>query len=148
MESKIRVFQTDSAIVQKVFAENSNYRIEYSGKNPVGEKYCALYFSSNDIYYPNLPQVFTHQIVQKDKYEWFKTRITYASKHIYLRDIKKQWYLGGINAQLNTIEKLLDFLKIETEGYSTAMSAFRPAARRPRSAMPNTVSCRVVKIGI
>ncbi|MEJ7560440.1 MAG: hypothetical protein WKF66_19180 [Pedobacter sp.] len=34
-----------------------------------------------------------------------------------MRDIKKQWYLTGINGHLNTPEKVLEFLKEETVGY-------------------------------
>ena len=83
---------------------------------------CVIYFSSNDIYYPNSEEIFTKRIVNKDFYEWYHTRINRASKHIFIRDIFKQWYLGGINANINSPEKLAAFLKQETQGYTNVIT--------------------------
>lgn len=111
------VFQTDSDIVNQVYKENDNYIIEY---NEAGDKkYCAIYFSSNDIYYPNSEDIFRKRIVEKNFFEWYNTRIEKAYKHIFVRDVFKQWYLCGINSKINTQEKLFDFLKEETKGYKT-----------------------------
>ena len=86
----------------------SNFLIEYN-ENIVQKKICAIYFSSNDIYYPNDENTFRKKIVEKNFYEWYNTRIENAHKHIFIRDIHKQWYLSGINAEVNTPEKLLNF---------------------------------------
>lgn len=110
------VFQADSAIVNEVYEKNKNYLIEYNTSVP--KKYCVLYFSSNNIYFPNDETVFTDEIIKKDRFEWYSTRIQKGYKNIFLRDIKKQWYLTGINGEINTPEKLLAFLQKETEGYS------------------------------
>lgn len=109
------VFQTDSIIVNKVYETYTNYKIEYSddGDNSV----CAIYFSSNDIYFPNNEEKFTERIINKHFFEWYHTRITKAHKHIFLRDIFKQWYLKGINSSINSPEKLSEFLLQETKGY-------------------------------
>lgn len=115
------VFQTDSDIVNQVYKENPNYLVEYtegaSSSNLDEEKYCILYFSSNDIYYPNTKEAFEKQLLNINRYEWFKQRVNVGSKHIFIRDIKKQWYLTGINAKVNSIEKLHALLREETEGY-------------------------------
>jgi len=110
------VFQTDSIEVKKAF-QNPNYLIEYKYTG-LKEKNCVLYFSSNNIYHPNSKDSFRSSIIDKDKYEWYNTRIENGVKHIFLRDIQKQWYLKGINSKLNSIEKVLKFLKKETLGYS------------------------------
>jgi hypothetical protein len=110
------VFQTDSEIVQTVYNENPNYLIEYSDNVPTQE-YCAVYFCSHNIYYPNTENIFRKRIVEKNYYEWYDTRIQKAYKHIFIRDIFKQWYFAGINAKINSPEKLLNFLRQETEGY-------------------------------
>jgi hypothetical protein len=110
------VFQTDSEIVQKVYNENPNYLIEYSDNVPTQE-YCAVYFCSHNIYYPNTENIFRKRIVEKNYYEWYGTRIQKSYKHIFVRDIFKQWYFAGINAEINSPEKLLDFLRQETKGY-------------------------------
>jgi len=108
------VFQVDSDIVKQAF-EHRNYLIVYD-EDCKQKDYCAIYFSSNDIYFPNNEQVFTKRILDKDFYEWYNIRISKACKHIYIRDIFKQWYLGGINTEINSPEKLLLFLQKETEG--------------------------------
>lgn len=111
------VFQTDSSEVNDIFQKRNNYLIEYSKKRSTKEKKCALYFSSNEIYYPNTSDSFQNKIVKKDRFEWYHTRVDQVDKHIFIRDIKKQWYLTGISAECNSIEKLGAFLKKEIEGY-------------------------------
>jgi hypothetical protein len=111
------IFQIDSDAVKEAFKSN-NYFIEYEGSDEMMvNDLCVLYFSSNDIYYPNTQDSFTHSIMKKDKYEWKRNKIKSAKKHIFLRDIRKQWYLGGVNEYLDTPSKLLEFLKSETSGY-------------------------------
>lgn len=110
-------FQTDSEIVINEFNLNDNFLIEFN--LDVSKEYCIIYFSSNDIYYPNDELTFMQNISVRNKYEWFGTRIEKGHKHIFIRDIKKQWYLGGINANINSPQKLLNFLKTETFGYKT-----------------------------
>lgn len=117
MDKTTLVFQVDSAIVQRAYSELQNYLIECAEIEPEEDKYCIIYFSSNDIYYPNNEATFTTQILNKNRFEWFNCRINKGSKHIFLRDIFKQWYLKGINRDINSIEKLLEFLKKETAGY-------------------------------
>lgn len=110
------VFQTDSDIIQQIFKKD-NYLVEYN-EQCTNRTVCAIYFSSNDIYFPNKEDVFRKRIVEKDFYEMYHTRLNSAYKHIFVRDIKKQWYIGGINSIINSPELLLKFLKKETEGYS------------------------------
>lgn len=114
------VFQTDSETVRRVYETNSNYLIEYSKGGDTNT--CAIYFSSNDIYYPNSEEIFTKRIVNKNFYEWYHTRINRASKHIFIRDVFKQWYLGGININIDSPEKLAAFLKQETQGYTKVIT--------------------------
>lgn len=116
IEKTCFVFQTDSDIVNQVYNENDNYIIEYNEKGD--KKYCAVYFSSNDIYYPNNEEIFRKRIIEKNFFEWYNTRIEKAYKHIFVRDVFKQWYLCGINSRIDSQEKLLDFLKKETSGYN------------------------------
>jgi hypothetical protein len=109
------VFQTDSPIVKSAYLDNDNFLIEYDKSQE--NKYCVIYFCSNNIYYPNTEENFKSSILDKNRYEWYGTRVKYAHKHIFIRDIQKQWYLAGINEKINCPEKLLSFLKSETKGY-------------------------------
>ncbi len=114
------VFQTDSNEVEQLYGSETNYLIEFSDSTTTNENlpYCAIYFSSNDIYYPNNAEALNQKIKIKNKFEWYGLRYKKASKHIFLRDIKKQWYLTGINSHLNSIEKMFEFIEIETKGYN------------------------------
>ena len=109
-------FQTDSEFVKKVYREQSNYLIEFNEKGD--RKWCAIYFCSNDIYYPNTEDIFYKKIIEKNYYEWYHLRIKRAYKHIFIRDIFKQWYLAGINITTNTPEKLIQILQKETKDYN------------------------------
>lgn len=108
------MFQIDSEIVRSVYATEPNYIIDYDESSE--ENVCAIYFSSNDIYFPNTEEIFRKRIVEKNFFEWYHTRVK-ARKHIFIRDIFKQWYLEGINAELDSPEKIFEWLKGETEGY-------------------------------
>jgi hypothetical protein len=108
-------FQTDSEIVREKY-KSDNYLIEYNDKYKHIPR-CIIYFSSHDIYYPNTELAFKNRILEKDYYEMYHTRIEKAYKHIFIRDIQKQWYIAGINDRINTPQLLLEFLKEETKGY-------------------------------
>jgi hypothetical protein len=110
------IFQIDSPAVLKAF-DTDNYCIEYNTGKDCDSNLCVIYFSSNEIYFPNTLKSFNYSIIERDKYEWKKNRLSNAGKHIFIRDIRKQWYIGGINSTLYTALKLADFLKSETTGY-------------------------------
>ena len=107
------MFQIDSEIVRSVYNNLPNYKIDYD--DSCTENICAIYFSSNDIYFPNTDEIFRKRIVEKDFFEWYHTRVK-ARKHIFVRDVFKQWYLEGINAEIDSPEKLYEWLKQETGG--------------------------------
>lgn len=108
------IFQTEHGLVLTQLTRE-NWKIEYDPL--IDDNTCAIYFSSHDIYYPNEESVFRERIVEGDAYEWYNTRRIDARKHIFVRDVRKQWYLGGVNEKLSSPELLNDFLKSETMGY-------------------------------
>jgi len=97
-------FDKDNYIIQTDTVENK-------------EKLAVVYASSHNIYSPENEDGFIKCIVKKDNYEWFKTRIPFASKHIFIRDVSRRFYSFGINNNLNNLEKIAEFLKPELEGY-------------------------------
>lgn len=116
MDKKI-IFQIDSPAVKEAF-KLDNFSIEYNDDLEFVEyDLCVIYFSSNEIYYPNTLQSFEHSILTNNKYEWKRNKFPNAKKHIFLRDLHKQWYLSGINNFLNNPYRVLEFLKKETKGY-------------------------------
>jgi hypothetical protein len=111
------IFQIDSPAVLKAF-DSTNYCIEYNNTaKDCDSNLCVIYFSSNEIYYPNTLKSFDYSIIDRDKYEWKKNRFPNAGKHIFVRDIRKQWYIGGVNSKLDSPLKLAEFLKSETIGF-------------------------------
>ena len=108
------MFQIDSEIVRSVYNTYPNYKIVYD--DTCKENVCAICFSSNGIYYPNTEENFRKRIVEKDFFEWYHTRVK-ARKHIFVRDVFKHWYLEGINAEINSPEKMKEWQKSATKGY-------------------------------
>ena len=113
------VFQVDSDIVKSAYNKLDNYLIETDENCGCTNEIptCVLYFSGHSIYFPNDESTFNREILRKNRSEWFGLRIKDAKKHIFLRDIHKQWYLSGINANINSPDKLFEFLRKETDGY-------------------------------
>jgi hypothetical protein len=110
------IFQIDSKIVKQVYEESDNYKITFD--ESVEKKHtCAIYFSSNDIYYPNTEDVFNKRIVERNAFEWLSINFKGVYKHIFIRDVHKQWYLTGINKNINSPEAILAFLQNETSGF-------------------------------
>ena len=81
---------------------------------------CVIFFSGNALYYPNTVDSFRRTIIYKDRYEWASVAskmIEYVSKIILVRDVKKSWYVDGINQECNSIDKVVKLLEPEIKGY-------------------------------
>ncbi len=103
--------------------KDKNYKII---KTRAKTKNAIIFFSGNALYYPNIRDVFIDTILNNDRYEWDNIAKNEAiAKHysliIFIRDIHKQWYIKGINTELNTQNKLIDFLFEMTKGYNTTL---------------------------
>lgn len=93
--------------------ESGNIRI-YDGSRE--GKYCYVFCSSNDIWYPNTQQAYEENIIKRDRYEWTNFFPLNAKKRIYIRDIYKSWYVTGVNQDIDSIDKLVEFIKKESNG--------------------------------
>jgi hypothetical protein len=105
--------QFDIPELLEVYSHHPNYEIINCNK---GDDRCIIYFSSNGLYYPNDSETFCKEIIEKNRFEWRRNILRSANKVIFLRDVTKQWYLEGINVNINTIEKLICFLEEQTRG--------------------------------
>lgn len=71
--------------------------------------YCLICFSSNGLRLEN--DYFEFENITKNN------RIKrFYNKIIFIKDVKKHFYIEGINPTINSLQKLLDFLKKETNG--------------------------------
>jgi len=77
--------------------------------NKVGNSY--IFPSSNGLYYPDNYLEFENKILQDDKYEWenISAYIKNAKEFHYLRDVYKQWYVKGVNYNINSIDKIINY---------------------------------------
>jgi len=113
------VFPWNKNIYLEEIYKEKNYKIIRTNSR---NKNAIIFFSGNGLYYPNEEKVFEEIIVKNNYYEWGnvaknrKIRKKY-SLIIFVRDIYKQWYLDGINAKLNTQEKVIEELAQITKDY-------------------------------
>lgn len=77
---------------------------------------CYIFFSSNNIWFPNTEEAFRRSFIDNDYYEWIKFAKLPAEKCIFVRDIYKSWYVTGINNRMDSVDAVIDFLKQETVG--------------------------------
>lgn len=59
-----------------------NYLIEYDEKAN-DKNTCAVYFSSNAIYYPDTVEAVENTIYKRNSFEWYTKRVKGVYKHIY-----------------------------------------------------------------
>ena len=115
---KIEIQEGDSFMNSKIVLDSwlslPNYLIDISSQK---KDLCVIYFSSNGIYFPNNEVTFRDMILSHNNFEWYKNRISIADKHIFVRDVFKQWYFKGINKDISDQDALLAFLQKETLGY-------------------------------
>lgn len=97
------------------YSTNSNIFVEYTDSV---RNCAAIYFTSNSLFYPHTAEDFQRAVIEKDRYEWTKLKLNRAQKHIFVRDIYKQWYGIGVNAEINSMDKLISKLKDETNDYN------------------------------
>lgn len=99
--------------------QQDNYREEIIDER---KNVCYVFFSGNGIYSPDDEDVFRRTILEQDHYEWEHIAQSReirenAGKIIFVRDIFRSWYVNGINARLDSVQKLMDFLREKTAGY-------------------------------
>lgn len=77
---------------------------------------CCVYFSSNALPFPETEENFKTTIVDRDKYEWFSSKISNVKISIFVRDITKNFYCEGINDRLNSMQKLIEWIREKSRG--------------------------------
>lgn len=106
--------QLDIPEVFQVYQNQKNFEILEGDSSESRD--CYIFFSSHGIYFPNTPEEFKLKVIKGNRFEWKRNIPKSYAKVIFLRDVFKQWYLEGINGEINSIEKLAEFLKQESRG--------------------------------
>lgn len=107
----LRLWEQDNELLSEWYNKD-NILVKDVGK---GDK-CYIFFSSNDIYYPNTVEEFNERIVKRDRYEWTNMAsspeiMANAGRMIFVRDLYKQWYITGVSSLIDSHEKLLEKLR-------------------------------------
>lgn len=92
-----------------------NYMVQIDEK--INNNICVIYVSSSGIYYPNTENALEECIIKKNIFEWYGTRFNKARKHIFIRDVSKQFYITGINKKINSVDEVISFLEREIDGF-------------------------------
>jgi hypothetical protein len=106
--------QFDIPEVFQVYESEKNFEIIRGDASQSQD--CYLFFSSHGIYYPNTSEEFRTKIIENNRFEWKRNIPKNYQKVFFLRDVLKQWYLGGINREIDSVEKIVEFLRRETQG--------------------------------
>lgn len=99
----------ENQMLQDARKPGMNYMIQ-DGDAPES-LFCAVYCSSNGLYFPNNKETFVRRIYEQNKYDWKRNRLKGVRKHIYIRDVYKQWYTEGISEEIASVEEIATFLK-------------------------------------
>lgn len=104
--------------ILKAQYQNDNFMIINNANTRKRGGTCYIYFSGNGLYTANNLESFQKSVQEANRYEWMKLRAKgRIDKEIFIRDIYLSWYAKGINSRLDNIEKLIEWLKSETEGF-------------------------------
>lgn len=107
MES-FNIWDDNNALLKREFAKENYIINEYENDSNL----VAIYFSSNGLYYPDTEEVFTQRIIEENRYEWQHYKISHVKKEMFFRDIYKSWYITGINEKINSVDKLVELIKL------------------------------------
>jgi hypothetical protein len=106
------IHHTEREVVNRCYNELPNYLIEENTKSE--SDICAVYFSSNGIDAACRNDAdYESIIIKNNRFEWRKNTIKGARKNIFVRDVFKEYYVEGINKDLNSCDKVYAFLKSE-----------------------------------
>lgn len=118
MNSKDDFPWKENELLEEAYKQD-NYLVSETGSK-TGQ--AVIFFSSNGIYYPNNEKTFRAYIQKgNDGFEWFhlaqhREIQNHFEKIIFVRDVYKQWYVTGINERLDSVDKVLTFLRAQTGG--------------------------------
>lgn len=111
----------DSEIIRYCYQNVQNYKVVDNPK--ATGNVCMLFVSSNSIYFPNTEEAVAKSLVEHDRFEWFNLAQleplqSAVARLIFIRDVYKQWYISGINEEIDGVDKLASFLKELIDGFS------------------------------
>lgn len=105
--SEFDIWSDTNELIRSEYRKNNYIINEYDNDSQL----VVIYFSSNGLYFPDTEECFRECIVEKNRFEWMHYKVKNVKKELYFRDIYKSWYVSGINENIDSIDKLVDFIK-------------------------------------
>lgn len=101
-----------------LYRDEDNYLVK---ENNLNSNICYVFFSSHGLYKENGNAEVLKMVHDSNRFEWLslfheKHIFKNCRKAIFVRDLKKVFYIKGINNRIDSIEKLALFLQKETKG--------------------------------
>ena len=97
---------------EEFYNHHKNYKI-IDNPQATEPDLCVIFFSSGGLY----SEKNCAARLDGDYYEFHRNPVRRAGRNIYVRDVLLSFYLDGINAEINSTDKLLALLKELTRGY-------------------------------
>jgi len=116
--SEVDIFSDENGLVRAEYRKNNYIIKEYDNDS----KLVAIYFSSNGLYFPDTEECFRECIIEKNRFEWMHYKVKNVKMELYFRDIYKSWYVSGINENVNSIDKVVAFIKKQVPKESTIVT--------------------------
>lgn len=113
----LKLWSTENELVEAMYQREGIMVRDYCNSD-----ICYIFFSSNDLFYPNTIAEFKKKIVEENRFEWTKMAMSkniteVSGRHIFVRDIYKMWYVTGCDAKHSNLDSLIDYLGELSKGY-------------------------------
>lgn len=106
----------DLPAVIEAYEGLDNYRVE-DFPEYAGLQTCSIYFSSNGLFFPNSDEVARRAIWNDARFEWTQLAPKRVARRIFVRDVRKQWYVDGISSRCPDLDALARLLEPLIAGF-------------------------------
>lgn len=144
----MNIFRLDEAneMLNHAYEEGNIKILRGLAKN----KKCLIFCSSNGVYFPNTTEIFRQKIICNDFYEWSRIGsllIEYVELIIFIRDVRKNFYVTGINEQYNTIDRVIKYFTNILGGYEVRIAGSSAGGYMASILGVALKACLVINIG-
>ena len=113
--TEFRTLDRNNALIKEVY-ETVKGNI-FIRKNQTDNRKSYVYSTSKELYKKDSESDFVQKIVKGNRFEWMnRSAQNTPTKEIFIRDVWLSWYANGVNQDIDSIEKLIDFIRMESFG--------------------------------
>lgn len=116
-----QIFENESENLEiyKYYCNSKNFLVDTVSED--SNKPVIIFFTGHGLYFPTSIEMFRKKVLEENRFEWKNIAKSSGirdkvSKIIYIRDIYKNWCLKGINANMNSIPKMIEWFQTIISG--------------------------------